>query len=307
MPQCLKSVLDQSVKIINKIKGKALNTCLFKALCEEMGSEHTKLLFHTDVHWLSRGKVLTPLFELQEEVMLFLHPSDEQYDRVHDFQWLAKLTYLADIFSTLNNLNVALQGKTVTTFNVQDKVQATHLRMESWCGHLDCREFDSFPTPADFLLSAGEGVDRSTVALFKQHLQDLHSQLGIYFPELDASFEWIRNPFGDKTHIKQVNSKLSSREVDSHVDIASDGTLKTTFREEALTGFWLHIQPEHPELAGCALKLLMPFPTTYNCEVGFSTLIGLKIKQRSQSLKLPSFEPDIASLMAQKGQHHTSH
>uniref|UniRef100_A0A671YYZ8 Uncharacterized protein n=1 Tax=Sparus aurata TaxID=8175 RepID=A0A671YYZ8_SPAAU len=262
-------LLDESVKIVNKIKGKALNTRLFKALCEEMGSEHTKLLFHTEVRWLSRGKVLTRLFELRDEVMLLMHHSDELYDRMHDFQWLAKLAYLADVFSALNTLNVALQGKTVTIFNVQDKIKATRMKMELWCGRLDRGEFD-------------KDVGRSTVASFKQHLQDLHSQLGIYFPELDTSFEWIRNPFGDKTHIEQVSSKLSPREVDSLVDIASDGTLRTTFREKGLTDFWLHIQPEHPELADSALKLLMPFPTTYNCEVGFSSLVGLKTKQRNR-------------------------
>uniref|UniRef100_A0A3B3H5E5 DUF4371 domain-containing protein n=1 Tax=Oryzias latipes TaxID=8090 RepID=A0A3B3H5E5_ORYLA len=291
MPQCLKSVLDESVKIANKIKAKPLNSRLFKAVCEEMGSEHTKLLFHTEVRWLSRGKVLTRLFELRDEVMLFLHHSDELYDRMHDFHWLAKLPYLADIFSTLNTLNVALQGKTVTIFNVQDKIKATRLKMELWCGRLDRREFDSFPTLADFLLAAGEDVDGSTAASFKQHLQDLHLQRGIYFPELDASFDWIRNPFGDKTHIEQFTSKLSPREVDS------------------LTDFWFHIQPEHPQLADSALKLLMPFLTTYNCEVGISTLVGLKTKQRNRisvdyemRLKLSSLEPDIASLVAQKKQ-----
>uniref|UniRef100_A0A3P9JCN2 DUF4371 domain-containing protein n=1 Tax=Oryzias latipes TaxID=8090 RepID=A0A3P9JCN2_ORYLA len=261
MPQCLKSVLDESVKIVNKFKAKPLNSRLFKAVCEEMGSEHTKLLFHPEVRWLSHGKVLTRLFEL-----------------MHDFQWLAKLAYLADIFSTLNTLNVALQGKTVTIFNVQDKIKATRLKMESWCGRLDRREFDSFPTLTDFLLAAGEDVDGSTVASFKQHLQDLHLQLEIYFPGLDASFDWIRNPFGDKTHIEQFTSKLSPREVDSLVDI-------------------------HPELADSALKLLMPFPT-YNCEVGFSTLVGLKTKQHN---RISVLEPDIASLMAQKKQHHSSH
>ena len=66
------------------------------------------------------------------------------------------------------------------------------------------------------------------------------------------------------------------------MDIASDATLKTAFREKGLTDFWLPIQPEHPELADSALKLLMPFPTTYNCEVGFSSLVGLKTKQRNQ-------------------------
>lgn len=69
---------------------------------------------------------------------------------------------------------------------------------------------------------------------------------------------------GDKTHIEHVSSKLPPRQVDSLVDIASDGTLRTTFREKSLTDFWVHVQPEHPELPDAALKLLMPFqpPTT---------------------------------------------
>ncbi|XP_041849953.1 zinc finger BED domain-containing protein 5-like [Melanotaenia boesemani] len=314
MPQSLKSVLDESVKIVNMIKGKSLNTRLFKTLCEEMGSEHTKLLFHTEVRWLSRGKVLTRLFELRDEVMLFLHPSNELHDRMHDFQWLAKLAYLADIFSALNSLNVALQGQTVTIFDVRDKIKATCLKMELWCDRLDRGEFDNFPTLADFLLTAGENVDESTVASFKKHLQGLHSQLGIYFPELEASCEWVRYPFGDKTHIQEISSKLSPREADSLVDIALDGTLKTTFTEKSLTDFWLYIQPEHPELSDTALKLLMPFPSTYICEAGFSALVGLKTKQRNRisvnydmRLKLSDLEPDIASLMAQKMQHHSSH
>jgi hypothetical protein len=51
-------------RLCHWLKGKALNPRLFKALCEEMGIEHTKLLFHTEVRWQSRGKVLTRLFEL---------------------------------------------------------------------------------------------------------------------------------------------------------------------------------------------------------------------------------------------------
>ena len=54
----------------------ALNLRLFKVLCEEMASEHTRLLFYTEVCWLSRGKVLTCLFELRDEVKLFLHQTD---------------------------------------------------------------------------------------------------------------------------------------------------------------------------------------------------------------------------------------
>lgn len=309
VPSCLKTVLDEAVKIVNSIKGKALNSSLFKVLCEEMGSEHTKLLFHTEVRWLSRGKVLSRLFELRDEVKLFLHQADELYDRLHDFMWLSKLAYLADIFSMLNTLNLALQGKTVTVFTVQDKIKGARTKLKLWCARIDRREFDCFPTLADFLLETEETLGDDTVTAIKEHLQGLHMQLGKYFPELDVDFEWIRNPFGD---IIEQCTKLSIQEGNSLVDIASDGGLKMSFKQQPLTDFWAQLLPEHPKLAESALKVLMPFPTTYNCEVGFSTLVGLKTKQRnrlnvepSMRLKLSSLEPDIQKLMCDK-QHHPS-
>ncbi|XP_060782686.1 zinc finger BED domain-containing protein 5-like [Neoarius graeffei] len=66
MPDDLKSVLDCAVKTVNFIKARPMNARLFHVLCEEMGSEHVQLLLHTEVRWLSRGKVLSRLFELPE-------------------------------------------------------------------------------------------------------------------------------------------------------------------------------------------------------------------------------------------------
>ncbi|XP_003366560.1 zinc finger protein [Trichinella spiralis] len=37
-----------------------------------MGSCHKSLIFHSEVRWLSRGKGLTRLVELREEVVIFL-------------------------------------------------------------------------------------------------------------------------------------------------------------------------------------------------------------------------------------------
>ncbi|GBM06228.1 Zinc finger BED domain-containing protein 5 [Araneus ventricosus] len=71
LPDSLKEVLNQSVKIVNFIKANSSNTRLFKSLCGDMGSLHTTLLLHTEVRWLSRGNVLTRLFELRHEVIMF--------------------------------------------------------------------------------------------------------------------------------------------------------------------------------------------------------------------------------------------
>ena len=60
----LKLVLDQVVKMVNYIKSRPLKSRLFKQLCIAMESKHLCLILHTEVRWLSRGKVLSRVFEL---------------------------------------------------------------------------------------------------------------------------------------------------------------------------------------------------------------------------------------------------
>ena len=64
--------MDSCVKIINYIRGRALNHRLFEAFCSDLDDDASVLLFHTDVRWLSRGRVLTRFFERRMEIEQFL-------------------------------------------------------------------------------------------------------------------------------------------------------------------------------------------------------------------------------------------
>jgi hypothetical protein len=57
MADSLKDVLDTTVKMVNFVNAKPLNSCVFSAICNDMGSDHVTLLQHIEVRWLSRGKV----------------------------------------------------------------------------------------------------------------------------------------------------------------------------------------------------------------------------------------------------------
>ena len=121
----LSVVLQDAVKIINYIKSRALNSCLFSNLCKEIDSEFSSLLLHTEVRWLSRGKALKKLIVLKDEVMQFLSKSNS--DLVKYFQdknWLCKLCYLSDIFEKLDNLNLSLQGEDSDVFTLISKIEA---------------------------------------------------------------------------------------------------------------------------------------------------------------------------------------
>lgn len=72
MNKNLNDVLNTPIKIVNFIRISAVNTQIFKVICEEMDSGFKNLLLHTHVRWLSRRKVLARLFELKTEVVIFL-------------------------------------------------------------------------------------------------------------------------------------------------------------------------------------------------------------------------------------------
>ena len=77
MPPDLVEVLEDVTKIVNFIKARPLNSRIFQVPCKDMGKTHKALLLHTEVGWLSRGRVLARFYELNEEVYSFL--SDQKH------------------------------------------------------------------------------------------------------------------------------------------------------------------------------------------------------------------------------------
>ncbi|KAJ8892840.1 hypothetical protein PR048_005421, partial [Dryococelus australis] len=59
------------------------------------------MLFYDHVRWLSKGQTLRRVSGLREEIVLFLELMDTS----------EKNSFLVDILSYLNNLNLCLQGK----------------------------------------------------------------------------------------------------------------------------------------------------------------------------------------------------
>lgn len=59
-------------RAVNFIRAKGLNHPRFKAFLCELDTEYGDLPYHTEVRWLSQGKVLKRCFELREEICLFM-------------------------------------------------------------------------------------------------------------------------------------------------------------------------------------------------------------------------------------------
>ena len=124
MPHQLRKVLKQVIKLANFVKGSALNTRLFRRLCEDTNAEHCELLYNTEARWLSKGNVLKRIFELRDDLVdFFKQQRKEELAQFLQDEDLA-LAYLVDIFSRLNALNTSMQGKDKTIIDFLDLLSA---------------------------------------------------------------------------------------------------------------------------------------------------------------------------------------
>ncbi len=112
---------------------------------------------------------------------------------------------------------------------------------------------------------------------------------------------WVRDPF-----VCTAN-KLSIDMQEPLIELKSDSRLKELFSSCPLSSFWAALMQEYPELCDVALKILLPFTSTYLCKAGFSKMTALKTKYRNRAqieddlrLCLSNIEPIIEDLCKAK-------
>ncbi len=120
----LVDVMRDVVKIVNNICSKALSHRQFKALMDEMDAQYGDVLYHQEVRWLSRVKVLRRFFDLRDEIRVFQESKDGNIQVPTDKKWLSVLAFLVDVTEMLNVLNVQLQGKDQIITQLFDHVRA---------------------------------------------------------------------------------------------------------------------------------------------------------------------------------------
>lgn len=318
----LMAVLKEVVKIVNFIKGSSLNIRLFEALCSEMGAEHTHLLFHTEVRWLSRGRVLTRVYELRNEIHIFLVEKQSNLANLfNDANWLIKLSYLADIFSILNELNLKLQGRGNDLFRHCEHIQAFQKSLVLWQARLKSNRPSYYMFPTLLQHTEENSISEEKVndikSVIELHLAALSDSFSRYFPA--EGFEnlkeklWVKDPFAFENPESIMELNLMPEQENELLQLTCDSTLKTRHKSLHLSSFWISVLKEYPLLSKISVLLLLPFTTTYMCELGFSTLTRLKTKERNRlnsapdmRVALSSCDPDWSEIMNSR-QAHPSH
>ena len=218
-------VLEVVGKTVNFIKARPLKARFFLCLCDELGAEHNKLLFYCNSRWLSKGKVLLRVYDLRNEISIFLKEENHALAAVFEDEiFLTHLAYLCDIFEKLNRLNLSLQGKDIHLLQLHDKITAFKRKLQLWKSNLliNNEQCDSFPLLKSHLNSQSgnlslQNADECDMKIVMcSHLDALISHFEKYFPDDMKKHNWIRIPFVDNANTPQG---FTSQEAEQFIDL----------------------------------------------------------------------------------------
>ena len=177
----LENVTDVVTKLVNNIKARGLNHKQFKALLQDMEAPYSDVPYHTKVGWLSLGKVLKRVWELKEEICLFLALKEKESDfpELHDNDWMSDFAFAVDIMEYMNELNTNLQGKNMLAHNMHAKVVAFKSKLLLIYEGMKKGNCSHMPTLKE------TGVSRIKLEYYASKLQDLHMEFSERFRDFD--------------------------------------------------------------------------------------------------------------------------
>lgn len=275
----LNFVLMTIVTVVNYIKMRPLKSRIFDGLCKD--AVHSALLFYCESRWLSRGKFLQRIYELREEIAIFLEEENRpEAENFRDGLFVMKLSYLVDIFEKLNILNLQLQGANTHILDTSDNVNAFCRKLELWSRNVKQKNLEMFANVDECVkIFKAEEHEKVLFVTIESHLAMLVHNFKKYFladDNLVASYEWVRNPF------QKTPEGLSIAEEEIFIDFTASSEIKRQFSNKSLIEFWAGVDDVFSPLKARAFRILLPFSTSYLCETGFSALAALKTKYRSR-------------------------
>ena len=122
---------------------------------------------------------------LREETHAFLKEQNHELaDRFRDDEWIAKLLFLADVFSHANQLNSSMQGKEKLFFDALESIDAFKGKIMLWMHRMKSGRLAAFPGLNLFVeeKDINLGVILPT---FLEHLNTFLSELDRYIPSND--------------------------------------------------------------------------------------------------------------------------
>ncbi|XP_069498946.1 general transcription factor II-I repeat domain-containing protein 2-like [Ambystoma mexicanum] len=306
------SVMTIVVSSVNFIRAHALKHRQFQEFLSELNADYGDVLYHTEVRWLSRGRVLKRFYDLLPQITAFLLSKNKEVPELNDAEWKWHLAFLTDVTELLNSFNVQLQGKGKLICDMQSHVKAFEVKLGLLIKQVKEENFCHLPTTQNLL------AEKPLVAFSNKtcvdSLEKLQKEFQFRFKELhlhEQDIQLFRNPFS--IDIENVDT-IYQMEL---AELQNCDSLKDAFKSSSIHSFYASLPSEtYPHLRNHALKMATIFGSTYVCEQTFSRMKHQKSPTRSRltnehlhhllRLAVTNMEPDIDHLVSQK-QAHSSH
>ncbi|CAI5677807.1 unnamed protein product [Oreochromis niloticus] len=274
-------------------------------------ADHQDLLYHSRVRWLSLGKVFQRVWELKEEIGVFLERQGktDEFPELSNKSWMCDFAFATDIFSHLNELNVKLQGKEQFVHDMHTNVKAFKSKLALFSRQILNKSFTHFPTLAT-LKEAGAKVKK-----YSESLDALHGEFCrrfLDFNKIDKSLQLVAFPLSQDPETAPEELQLEL------IDLQSDPALKEKFSSLKLNDFYASLNDAaFPNLRRKAQMMLALFGSTFVCEQTFSVMNINKASHRSKLTDLhlrsilriatTKLTPDFDALAKKGDQQHCSH
>ncbi|XP_076238656.1 general transcription factor II-I repeat domain-containing protein 2A-like [Calliopsis andreniformis] len=277
----LSFAMELVTKIINSIKGgnKFLSHRKFIEFLETHNAVYTDVPLHCEVRWLSAAKSLTKFFAMRKEIFLFLQEnpsinSVEYSSLLTDVSFLCELSFVVDLTSHLNRLNLKLQKPTERISELYSHVDSFRRRLTVFQHHLEEKNCFFFLTSKLIFEEFGDECD------FADHFHILRSVID-QFNKRFTDFDSLKNDLILLENPLTVRIEEQDLEYQEELcDLQHDISLKTR-QETGAEFFKILDESTYPCLKNFAFRLLSMFGSTYLCECSFSKMRSVKTEQRT--------------------------
>ena len=183
------------------------------------------------------------------------------------------MAYLSDIFQTLNVINFSFQGSNSNIAVFISKLEAFTRKLDVWTKNVKSKQFGMFQLLTTLSVEPNNQLSQE----IHDHLKLLQMELMHYFPD-SVSCTYAVNPFC----IDPALLPVKTGKQEEIIDIQVNDTAKSKLNECSPIDFLLIMGSTYPTLARNAVRQLLIFPSTWECEQGFSALMAIKSKSRNR-------------------------
>ncbi|KAI7790369.1 putative general transcription factor II-I repeat domain-containing protein 2-like [Triplophysa rosa] len=241
------SVMKVVLSCINFIRANGLKHRHFQAFLAELESAHGGVLYHTEVRWLSRGRVLRRFYELLPEINAFLLTKGKTVPELIDAEWKWDLAFLTD-----------LQGKGKQICDMYSHIKAFEVKIALLVGQVQKQDFTYLPVTK--CLSAEKPVAPFPAEKSVEALEMLKVEFDVRFRELHVHAKEIRlfqNPAA-----ADIDKALPSYQFEL-AELQNCDVLKDAFKPNGLIELYASLPNEtYPNIKRQAMKMSTLFGIT---------------------------------------------